>query len=272
MLTWQEGDVLTNGIRLHYYRSGGDGPPIVLAHGITDSGMCWPMVSDALASGYDVVAVDARGHGKSEKPVTGYTRADHAADLAGLIEGLGLGRPLVMGHSMGAATASMMAATYPQIAAALILEDPPWRSADDLAARHERAATWAQDIAERKALSREARLQKGRADHPTWPEAVFDPWVDAKEAVSPNVFSFVAGDTLAWQDVVERIQCVTLLLTGDPELGAIVTPEIAADVQAANPCIEVANIPGAGHNIRRENYPAYMEAVNAFLDKHYPSK
>ena len=112
MVSWQADDVLANGIRLHYHRSGGDKPPLVLAHGITDSGQCWPLVSEALTPRYDVIAVDARGHGKSEKPDTGYSREEHAADVAGLIETLGLVRPAVMGHSMGAGTASVLASGF----------------------------------------------------------------------------------------------------------------------------------------------------------------
>ncbi len=48
---------------------------------------------------------------------------------------------------------------------------------------------------------------------------------------------------------------------------AIVTPEQAAEAQALNPLIEVAHVPDAGHNIRREDFDAYMTAVRAFLAK-----
>ena len=59
--------------------------------------------------------------------------------------------------------------------------------------------------------------------------------------------------------------CVpTLLITADPQKGALVTPAAAQAAQALNPLIQVAQIPGAGHNIRRENFKAYMEAVKGF--------
>src|SRR5438105_6683569 len=102
MPEWFSGDVDANGIRIHYYRTGGDKPPLVLAHGATDSGLCWTRVARDLESDYDVIMPDARGHGMSEAPDGGYTSADHAADLAGVIRGLGLERPAVAGHSMGA--------------------------------------------------------------------------------------------------------------------------------------------------------------------------
>ena len=45
---WQTGIVEANGVRLHYTRTGGDKPPVVLAHGVTDDGLCWSPVAAAL--------------------------------------------------------------------------------------------------------------------------------------------------------------------------------------------------------------------------------
>lgn len=272
MVAWQEADVVANGIRLHYYRSGGHKPPIILTHGITDSGRCWPRVTEALAADYDIIAVDARGHGKSEKPERGYAREEHAKDVAGLIEALELSRPAVMGHSMGAGTASVVAANFPQLVGVLVLEDPPWRPTDTAMAPDEHAATWAEQIRERKTLTPEELLERGRTDNPAWSLAEFEPWVDAKYLVSPDVVGYITEAELSWGGVVEKIQCPTLLVTADPELGAIVTPEVAAEVKKANPRIEVARIEDAGHNIRREQFDAYLEAVTSFLNKHYRSR
>src|SRR3712207_1489803 len=105
MASWQSSDIEANGIRLHYTRTGGAKPALVLAHGFSDDGLCWTPVADVLAQDYDVIMVDARGHGRSAAPEQGYTSIDHANDLAGLIAALGLDRPAVLGHSMGAASA-----------------------------------------------------------------------------------------------------------------------------------------------------------------------
>jgi pimeloyl-ACP methyl ester carboxylesterase len=63
MPEWFSGDVVANGVRIHYSRTGGDKPPLVLSHGATDSGLCWTRVARALESDYDVILSDARGHG-----------------------------------------------------------------------------------------------------------------------------------------------------------------------------------------------------------------
>src|SRR5919112_4537344 len=120
---WQSGDIEANGIRLHYTRTGGAKPPLVLAHGFSDDGLCWTPVAEALASDYDVILVDARGHGRSDAPEQGYGPVEHAADLHGVITGLNLQRPAVLGHSMGGATTLVLAGTYPEVPGAILVED-----------------------------------------------------------------------------------------------------------------------------------------------------
>ncbi|HND49949.1 MAG TPA: alpha/beta fold hydrolase, partial [Anaerolineales bacterium] len=82
MFTPSDEFVFVNGIKIHYYRTGGNKPPLVLAHGITDDGMCWSPVAEVLAKDFDVVMVDARGHGKSDAPEDGYTLQNLGAELA----------------------------------------------------------------------------------------------------------------------------------------------------------------------------------------------
>ena len=125
------GDVVVNGVKIHYHRTGGDKPPVVLAHGITGNGLCWTRLAQALEGEYDLVMYDTRGHGLSDAPETGYASEDHAADLAGLVEALSLERPVLIGHSMGAGNVAMTVATYPDLARCTVLEDPPWRAAYD---------------------------------------------------------------------------------------------------------------------------------------------
>jgi pimeloyl-ACP methyl ester carboxylesterase len=73
---WQTGYVETNGLRLHYTRTGGTKPPIVMAHGVTDAGPCRASVAEALAAEYDAIMVDARGHGRSDAPERGFGPAE----------------------------------------------------------------------------------------------------------------------------------------------------------------------------------------------------
>jgi N-formylmaleamate deformylase len=272
MDSWHEGDVTANGIRLHYTRGGDSrGPALVLAHGVTDDGRCWTPVAESLAAGYDVIMVDARGHGRSDAPPTGYGPVDQAADLADVIAALDLRRPVVIGHSMGAVTTLTLAALYPDLPRAIVLEDPPGWWARDAAAepdhdeRQARLRAW---IAGLRHASREDLIAGQRAHTPGWSEAELQPWADSKHRVSANVLSLFDPDNLRqvdWPSLLPRITCPALLVTADPAQGAVLPPAGADALHALVPQLRMAHVPGAGHNIRRDQPERFLDAVRAFL-------
>jgi non-heme chloroperoxidase len=115
---------LATGVRLEYAEQGDpDGVPVVLLHGVTDSRRSWEPVFPHLPSSIRAIALSQRGHGDSEqRPDAGYRIADMAADVAAVIDALGLGRAVVAGHSMGGWVAQQVAIEYPERVLALVLE------------------------------------------------------------------------------------------------------------------------------------------------------
>jgi pimeloyl-ACP methyl ester carboxylesterase len=267
MSDWTSGDVASNGIRMHYYRTGGDKPPLVLSHGAIDSGLCWTRVARALENEYDVIMPDARGHGLSDAPPTGYTSADHAADLLGLIDALGLRRPALGGHSMGARCVLRLIADHPDIARCAFLEDPPMRTAG-AARRHPEVMI--RIVQDAQASDVETTIQRGRQLSPTWSDEELQPWADSKMHVSRAFLDSMNGahPLEDWRDQFAATRCPVLLVTADPELGAIVTPEAAEEAARLGSNVQVVRLPGAGHSIRREQFDAYMAAVRGFLSVH----
>lgn len=269
---WLSGDVIANGIKIHTYRSGGDKPPIVLSHGITDSGLCWPGLAEVLEKDYEVITYDARGHGQSDAPAEGYAWEVLADDLAALIQALKLEKPRLLGHSLGAATVAIAAANHPDLARCAVLEDPPWRaagagpsqSAEEAVAFREE---WAADLRDLKSKSREELIAVCRAENPAWPEVVRGPWADSKLQVSLDVLRTITAPSPSWKELLPRIACPILLITADPDEGAIVTPEVAREAAETWRQGEVVRIDGAGHNIRREQFGRYVAVVTAFLAK-----
>ena len=270
MSEWSSGDVIANGIRNHYYRTGGDKPPLVLVHGFQDNGLCWTRLARVLQSDYDIIMPDARGHGLSEAPEEGYTGEARAADLAGVIKALGLGKVPLFGHSMGASTVAMTAANYPQLVRCAILEDAPWRdnlrsgSDRDLDEMLKRWRGWG--IGD-PAPTREEVLNFGQSHHPLLKHLEWGPWADSKLQMSPNLFTGFAGRRTPWQDVVAKIMCPILLITADPDLNAIVTPEVAEEAASIWRDGKVVRISGAGHHIRWTQPEKYVEAVTSFLNE-----
>ena len=123
--TYRAGTVDVIGGELAYGVWGPDDPdaPVVLAvHGITANHRCWPLVAERLP-GVRVVAPDLRGRGRSSGLGPPYGLGQHAVDLERLLDGLGLDRVSVVGHSMGAFVAVSLAARIGDRASALVLVD-----------------------------------------------------------------------------------------------------------------------------------------------------
>jgi N-formylmaleamate deformylase len=271
MTSWQSSDIEVHGLRLHYTRTGGARPPLVLAHGVGDDGLCWTTVAEAFAPEYDVIMVDARGHGRSSAPEQDYGPAAQAEDLAGVIAELGLHRPIILGHSMGAMTTLALAGTYPAVPEAILLEDPPavWmpRAGDaqeEMVTRAQRGAAMAS--LKRKTCAELVADQRAVAPH--WSDAEIERWADSKQRFSPNVLEIFHAPVAAgvdWAAILPRITCPALLITADPEQGAIVTAESAAALHSLIPQLRIAHIPAAGHSMRHDQLAAYLAVVGAFL-------
>ena len=124
-----------------------------------------------------------------------------------------------------------------------------------------------QGILANKDMTREALIAKAHLKSPTWPEEELCPWADSKLRVSPNLAELQFGQlggTSIWEDLA-NITCPVLLITADPDKGSIVTPETALKAMQIASTLKVVRIHGAGHNIRREGFMAYMQAVQEFL-------
>lgn len=103
-------------------RCAGRGELILLLHGITAGAAVWDPVIEDLARDFRVVAVDQRGHGRSEHPESGYAAQDYVADVGALLEVLGPARALV-GHSLGSRNAILAAAAFPERVGAVVAVD-----------------------------------------------------------------------------------------------------------------------------------------------------
>jgi pimeloyl-ACP methyl ester carboxylesterase len=118
-------DLTISGTRLFYQQSG-EGPDVVLIHAVTSNQAVWVFtgLADAVMSaGFRVTTYDLRGHGASDRPPTGYTSADMAADFRALHTALGLEPALVVGHSFGGVVGLHAALLSPECVAGVILSD-----------------------------------------------------------------------------------------------------------------------------------------------------
>lgn len=113
-----------DGVRLHVRGWTGDGPDVLLLHGLASSSHIWDLVAPRLTRlGIRVVAFDQRGHGLSGKPSAGYGFDRTSDDVVAVIRAMRLRRPVVVGHSWGANVALEVAVRRPRLIGGAVLLD-----------------------------------------------------------------------------------------------------------------------------------------------------
>jgi pimeloyl-ACP methyl ester carboxylesterase len=117
--------IRANGLSFHYQQSG-DGPDVVLIHGVTGDLSIWFLCQamGVLGRSFRVTAYDLRGHGYSEVPPSGYTSAEQAGDAIAIMDALEIDRAMLVGHSFGGVIAMHAAVLYPERVDAVVLSDP----------------------------------------------------------------------------------------------------------------------------------------------------
>ncbi|MHA2171690.1 MAG: alpha/beta fold hydrolase [Candidatus Kariarchaeaceae archaeon] len=273
MSEWKTNYLDINGAKLHYYRTGGDKPSIILSHGITDNGLCWTPITRQLEEYYDVIMVDARGHGLSDSLPDVLTSDTLANDLVVLIEELNLEKPILLGHSMGAQISARTAVIRPDLVSKLILEDPPaWGRKSRIPAfvlkRIMKTMMKRMLIKRLKGRTYEEIQAICKKENPKWSEDEIQPWASSKiqlfqqnpEQLFDAIFNSSSTD---WYELVKDIQCPVLLIVSEngmtkKNIAQMLTEETWKNSQY----VEIQN---AGHNIRRENLEDFMTAINSFL-------
>lgn len=275
-------------------------PQLVLLHGITSSAAAnWPSIAHWSQRGWRVIALDARGHGLSPRwqpqqllragqqlvddvvEVLEYlptpAPAQNAAPTAGASEptaAAGL-KPILIGHSMGAATAAVVAAQRPDLVSALVLEDPArygTRSPSELLRRGQARANHVNRTLADLPASLVALLENaGTPGQPSAQEALPSLW--ASQQLDQSLLGTgVVAPEVEFTQLMESITLPTLLLTGDRRGEARVGAQLLAQLMEQNPNICGQVMPGAGHQVRRANPQAYYDVVDAFLQTQVPAR
>jgi pimeloyl-ACP methyl ester carboxylesterase len=120
----RSGRVVAEGVGLRYLEWPSAGPPLLLLHATGMLAWLWAPVAAQLSRDFHVYAFDFPAHGDSDRPARRYRWEAYAEDARAFIQALELGRPRVMGHSMGGATAAILAGSYPELVERLVLLEP----------------------------------------------------------------------------------------------------------------------------------------------------
>jgi pimeloyl-ACP methyl ester carboxylesterase len=240
---------------------GGDGPGILLLHGLMGRARTWWPVSRWLTRYGRVVGLDARGHGRSPHRGGPWRTEDFVADAAALIEALDLAPAVVIGHSMGGLHAWALAATHPSLVRAVVVEDmAPDQRGKTVDAWRAYFDSWPVPFA---SLAHVRAFFGPLGDY-------FTECVEERDdgyhliASLDELYAIAAewGEREYW-GLVEKVECPLLVL--EPEHSAMPAGQLAEiAARTAGPARPVI-IRGAGHVIHEDAPEAYRGAVEAFL-------
>lgn len=115
-------DLELAGRRLSFLDFGGPGRPLLALHGHFSEGQTFAYLARELAPDWRVIALDQRGHGESDQPAD-FSREGYIADAVAVLDHLGLGPVVLLGHSLGGVNAYQLAARHPERVSALVIED-----------------------------------------------------------------------------------------------------------------------------------------------------
>jgi len=291
----KDGFVEANGIRLHYIEWGGDAPPLVLLHATGFLARLWEPIAVQMSARFHVYALDARGHGDSDKPVLsrfegpapagGYGWEGLAADLMGFLDSLGLIGVPIVGHSSGAAGAIRLAAKRPEYVTAAVLIEPTVFPPMPVEGSDERKEQLASGAAKRRMVwdSREELMTayRQRRTFAGWREDVlrlfaehgtFDREDGKIELKCPGEIeaelyrNSLSPDT--W-DLMPRVHCPALVIRGEktePML-ALVAEGVARRIPGAR----LATVAGGSHFVPMERPAEIAAAALAFLKEVVPA-
>jgi pimeloyl-ACP methyl ester carboxylesterase len=259
--TWTRHREDVGGLSLTVRSLGSDGAPLLLLHGLGVSGAVWQGIGRLLNPFTRLMAPDLRGHGDSDKPSAGYLPRDYVGDIAALAAHEPSRPRAVLGHSLGAVIAALLAAERPELMSKVILVDPPFdpdRPRDHIATveqlRHAEPG-----VLEAELMRREPGMGE------LYAKALASLYRTAADGAFLAVLRSEPGFPAA-VNALSSIKMETLVIAADPSLDAALGAEAAERVAGLLPNGRLLTIPGARHAVHASKPREFARAVRDFLE------
>lgn len=246
------------------YREAGDGPPLVLLHGLGGSGLDWVLQLPAFVPKFRTITVDLRGHGQSPKPKGPYRIAQFAADVALLLMRLDARPAHIVALSLGGAVAQQVAVDYPELVRSLVLVNTAsnfvsadWRQR--MLGLKRFAGVYLQGM-DKVAVDVADRLFPLLEQTPLRTEAVERIASNDPQAYRASLWAIARFNTTF---LLELITCPTLIVAGEQDATvSLVAKQILAH---GIPNSRLVIIPNSGHATPIDQPEAFNGTVLEFL-------
>jgi len=254
-----------DGTQLSYEDFGGSGAPLLLLHGLAGYAGEWRRSAELLAARYRVFGLDQRGHGSSERFPNDVSREAYTDDAAAMIQKLGLGPVVLVGQSMGASTAMLLAARYPELVSELVViegtpDGPESPDPNPAAAVQigESLSCWPVPFAD-QAVAREFFESKG-FDPETWTAGleVRDGRLWPRFDIDTMIACIADLQSRSYWTQWSSIRCPTLLIFGEHGMFDLEHRQHAAHEL---PGCELVTIPNAAHDVHLDAPEAWVQAL-----------
>ncbi len=250
-----------NGAKL-WYEVRGQGEPLLLHHGYTASRVNWMPVAERLESHYQVILMECRGTGQSEHTPDGYSLAQYAADVIGILDHLDVERATFAGHSMGGGIGYLLALDHPQRLERLILMAPiPAEGVGEITPELREQRLDERRRGDRDAILDRYRAMQFREDVET--EAWFEDRAEHILGVSEGHFERGA-ESMQALDVAGRLgelTIPTLMIAG--AVDSLLMPNLLDFMRLPNATLEVLS--RAGHEIAVHEPERVADAIASFM-------
>ena len=265
-------DVEVRGVRLRYVEWEGGEPTLLMLHGDMRTGRSFDAVARELKGRYRVVALDARGHGDSDWPPTGYSIRDRVADLTAFCREIGLRDATGIGHSVGGGIVPLAADEAPEVFSSLLLLEPDFLFDEDF---HRRGArrfnrprrTWASRDELKAHLKQHGFAGRWREDviqdvvaHET--RELADGSVDMKWATESFKVEDGPDSRYDLRPLFKRLPVSGLFVLGEETAGYYADLERIA---AERPNLTSVTMSETGHNMYMERPDAVADVIRGFV-------
>lgn len=244
--------IKTNGIQLHALDYPGDGSTLIYLPGLTATAYLFDGVAQSgLTPRFRILGLDLRGRGRSDKPESGYTMADHAADVIGVLDAEGITRATLVGHSFGGLLSLYLAANHPDRVERIVIIDAAKSAASQEVAEMIRPSLDRLGVVLPSADVYIAAIKQA---------PYLDEWNDSLEAyfradmqvnadgtvqahASAQAIGAVIDGILEedWDAIINGVSCPAILINATEPYGPPGSPPIVTEAQARETAVQMQN-------------------------------